>query len=155
MEKVIALIKGFLTQNAELESSFTLAISYKQRDKKVEELKRKISQLNPSSKPSYHDVFTPHHVEMLPLQEKWEWQEKELNDPNYSQKGNLNLFHNEVIRLSGKEASIAHFNKLLEKMTSSPFVEWLEQECNLSLIASKVLKKKIPYYMPQDYMDDQ
>ena len=154
-EKVSALIEGFLKQNAELESSFTLAISYKNRNKKVEKIKLKISKLNQNSEPTPSDVFTPHHIEMMPFAKRWEWQEKEFNDPNYSEEGNLNSFHNELIRLSGKEASIAQFNKLLKKITSSLFIEWLEQECNLSLIITKLLKKNVPYYMPPDFMSDQ
>ena len=164
MEKaaIIDSIELFLKTDSEIEKWFELAINNSAREDKIDDLKESIArrekytetlceetELN-TRQVKYFKRFSPKKAKDYIERRELERKENRLEVAR-----NLALDKALEANIANKNLAIAEFNRLVREASNSSLLLWLEQECNLSMIVTKLLKKKIQYYMPPNFMSEQ
>ena len=164
MEKaaIIDSIELFLKTDSEIEKWFELAINNSAREDKIDDLKESIAR-----REKYTETLCE-ETELNTRQVKYfkrlspkkakdyiERRELERKENRLEVARNLALDKALEANIANKNLAIAEFNRLVREASNSSLLLWLEQECNLSMIVTKLLKKKIQYYMPPNFMSEQ
>jgi hypothetical protein len=156
---IIHSIEQFHKTDCEIEKLFELSINSDAREEKIDDCKASIARREESIGELYKkkELGARQFKHYTPSKAKAviEKMERSAKETRLELARKIALDKTLVAKIASKDLAIEEFNRLVRVASNSSLLEWLEKECNLSMIVTKLSKKNISYYMPSNFMNAQ
>ena len=160
MEKleIINSIELFFKADLEIQKQFEFAISNRSRETELEKCNEKIARYEGyKNQPDEEILLKDTEYKYLSpkrVSERVKRITARQKEDRLDTERKLEEYKTLKTKVAAKEMAVSEFNRLVLEVSNSTLMLWLEQECNLSLMVTKILKKKILFFVPNDYMSE-